>query len=171
MHCMTNGALWKFVSGNRDVFLCPSHVRAAKNVHKAPHWSYMMNGYFGGDVAREGETFDETYRGVGYGGLKRADRRLLFAELPFADGLNESIGASDTVFQYNGMPDVGGAPDELCFNHSSGNNRFAHVVYADAHVDKLMLPRNASVDRKKLGQWLCEGNDVSFNGREYEKLD
>lgn len=170
LHCLTNGALWKYVSGNADVYLCPSHVRKAKTSRLNPYWSYMMNAYFGGDVGREGATFDESENGISYGGLKRADRRLLFAELPFYDGLDTSLPTSDAVFQYKGLSGYGGESDLINFNHVSGKNRYAHVVYADGHVDKLMMPRNGSVNAEELGTWLCEGSDIATSGNGFERL-
>ena len=47
-YCLTNGVIWKYVGGNSDVYVCPSHTKAMGKVW----WSYEMNGYFGGDVGR-----------------------------------------------------------------------------------------------------------------------
>lgn len=170
-HCLTNGALWKYVSGNRDVFLCPAHVKKAKELNtKAPHWSYMMNGFFGGDVGKTGDTLELSSNCVGYGSLARSDRYLLFSELPFFEGIDESADACDPTMQYKGMSGFSGTPDAIHFNHKSGKNRCAHVVYADGHVDKLLLPKGGNTDAKELAQWLCEGKDVGFSGSDYEKL-
>jgi len=170
-HCLTNGVLWKFVSGNRDVYRCPAHVRKAKESgSRTPHWSYMMNGYFGGDTTMSGDTLEISSNCIGYGSLARADRYLLFSELPFFEGIDESVAASDPTMQYKGMSGFGGTPDAIHFNHKSGKNRCAHVAYADGHVDKLLMPKGGNADTKELAQWLCEGKDVGFNGRDYEKL-
>lgn len=169
-YCLTNGVLWKFVAGNRSVYVCPEHVKAAKKVGLTPNWSFAMNAYFGGDPAMEGLTFGDSYHGIEYGALDRADRRLLFAELPFRDGIDSSVNASDAAFQYKGFSGWGGAPDEIYFNHSSGKGRFAHIVFADGHAERLAYPKNG-VDAKELAKWLCEGTDVSFSGSEYKKLN
>lgn len=169
-HCLTNGVLWKYVSGNRDVYLCPAHVKKAKELNfRAPHWSYMMNGYFGGDVGMTGDTLELSSNCVGYGSLPRSDRYLLFSELPFYEGIDESAIASDPTMQYKGMDGQQGTPDAIHFNHKSGKNRCAHVAYADGHVDKLLMPKGET-DARELAQWLCEGKDVGFNGSDYEKL-
>lgn len=170
-HCLTNGVLWKFVSGNRDVYRCPAHVTKAKELGiRTPNWSYMMNGFFGGDTTMSGDTFELTGNCVGYGSLARADRYLLFSELPFFEGVDESATASDPTLQYKGMSGFSGTPDAIHFNHKSGKNRCAHVAYADGHVDKLLLPKGGNTDTKELAQWLCIGKDVGFNGSDYEKL-
>lgn len=170
LYCLTNGALWRYVASNAGVYCCPAHVRAAERANKKVHWSYAMNAYFGGDVSKKCKTMDENARGVTFGGLKMADRRLLFAEIGFFDGLDESTDASDPVLQYKGLSGYGGAADSLAFNHKQGKNRCAHVAYADGHVDRILKPRSGEVNAEELLQWFCEGEDVSFNGTRYEKL-
>jgi len=169
-HSLTNGALWKYVGANRDVYRCPAHIKKAKTAGKpSPIWSYAMNGFFGGDASMSGETLEWNESCVGYGNLSRADRRLLFAELPFYDGIDDSISACDGAFQYKGMYGSSSSAEEIHFNHKVGKNRCAHVAYADGHVDKLLMPRGEG-DARELAQWLCEGKDVGFNGNTYEKL-
>ena len=168
-HCLTNGVLWRYVAANEEVYLCPSHVKAAQRKGKKAHWSYAMNAYFGGDVAMKGETMEDY--GIGYGGLKRADRILLFAELPFYEGIDDSLKASDPVLQYKGLAGYGGSTDTLAFNHMMGKQRCAHVVFADGHIDRLMLPRSGEVNSEELLEWLCEGKDIGFSGSKYEKLN
>ena len=166
IYCITNGALWKYVNGNRDTFICPSHVKAAQAKNKKAWWSYEMNGYFGGDVAKEGVNKSESYAGIGFSGLKLADRRILFAELPF-DKIDEAPYA-DTAIQYKSLK--AGQDQGITFNHSSGKRKCAHVVYADGHVDKLLAPRG-ELDDTELMDWLCRGLDISFSGSTYEKLE
>ena len=59
-------------------------------------------------------------------------------------------------------------------NHVSGRNAFAHVVFADGHVEKLRVPM---VGKKpdtsgfaELTTWLCAGFDVSFDGKRYNRV-
>lgn len=169
-HCLTNGAIWKYVSANAAVYTCPAHIKKAK---RNVNWSYAMNAYFRGDVTMSCKPFDSTDAGVEYGRLARADRRLLFAELPFADELDETLEASDPILQYKGLTGYGGTPDRLHFNHIMGKKRCAHVAYADGHVDRLIMPAGgiSNGESTELLQWLCEGKDISFDGAEYRKMD
>lgn len=170
-YCLTNGAIWKYVGANSDVYVCPSHTKTVGKVW----WSYEMNGYFGGDVGLNGKTVSESDYGRS-ASQKFADRRLLFAELPFNDSISASTEGetdtskiyTDTAIQYDGL-DAGG-PEELAFNHYVGKRKCSHVAYADGHVEKLQAPRTEQ-DRTELMKWLCEGTDISFNGSRYEEID
>ena len=70
--------------------------------------------------------------------------------------------------------------DELIgANHISGRNLFAHVAFADGHVEKLRIPYSGNIKNpqinegevRELTKWLCEGIDYAFDGRKYTKLD
>ena len=169
----TNGVLWKYISGNRNLFQCPAHVKKFSGT--PPAWSYFMNGYFGWDSSRGASAKAETFHGIGYSSLKRADRRLLLAEMPFM-GLgvstepNASAGTDfDCVLQY----ELGTDAETVGFNHSSGKRaKFAHVVFADGHTEKLAWPKTGleATRIKDLTKWLCQGKDISFNGQVYEEL-
>ena len=54
------------------------------------------------------------------------------------------------------------------FRHS----RCLNMTFADGHVEKLRQPRTGlnEGDLHELTKWLCEGKDVSFNGKKYEEL-
>jgi len=170
LHCLTNGAIWKYASENAALYVCPAHAKAANTAKKtAPRWSYAMNGYFGGDVGMTCKTMDESSGLVGYGRLNRADRRLLFAELPFVGGFDESLKASDPTLQYKGLSGAGGTLDKLNFNHTMGKKRCAHIVFADGHIDRLIMPSDGGNEEELLA-WLCQGKDISFNGSRYEEL-
>ncbi len=175
IYSLTNGALWKYVSGNTEVYRCPVHVNKFRK--NPPVWSYVMNSYFGWDNSEGQYAKDSVYSGRGYGNLKRADRRLLFAEIPFmgieTDGeVDTSTGAgtiNDCTLQYQ-EKDGGEA---IGFNHSSGKReKFALVVFADAHTERISWPKDGlnEANLKDLTRWLCEGKDVSFNGTRYEVL-
>jgi|GEM_PF-960901 len=178
-YCITNGALWKYVSGNHDVYRCPSHVIKNKKGND-PNWSYLMNGYFGWTARPGTQVFDWGYAGVWYNGFQRSDRYLLFAEMPFADfdevGVESkeitSAGQQcDCVLQYKGLE--GAATTEtIGFNHKIGKNIFAHVVFADGHAEKLTYPRGrmSVSEQQELTRWLCKGIDVSFDGKKYDNL-
>ncbi len=180
LNCITNGALWKYVSQSLDAYVCPSHVKAAKKFNKRPRWSYAMNAFFGGDVGKTGRTFSDKAYGVWYSNLGRTDKRLLFAELKFvsdsskAAELDETENGADAIFQYRGLSDFSGAADKIAFNHFIGNQRCAHVVFADGHIERLTQPKsdeNGGNNTEELAEWLCKGIDVTFDGAKYEKLE
>ena len=174
-YCYTNGALWRYVSGTREVFICPVHKQDKHFIQNQPKWSYVMNSYFGWDNSKGSRPKSETFWGIEYGKLSRADRRLLFAELPFT-GVdvpikdNSASGTEcDCTLQYKS--NEGG--ETIGFNHKSGKReRFAHVCFADGHTEKLRWPRGGmgQSEIRKLTEWLCEAKDVSFNGSRYEEL-
>ena len=187
LHCLTNGALWRYLAGNRQTFVCPSHARTSPAGR--PNWSYLMNAYFNwyADGKPEGVNFSH----IQYGRLERADKVLLFAEVPFTGLVGNwqptSTGSGtecDCVLQYDtsvttktgsqGANKGGGAsPENIGFNHKNGKMTFANVVFADGHVEKLRLPKSgmSDSDLKNLTSWLCTGTDVSFDGKQYQKMD
>ena len=189
-YCLTNGCLWKYVSGNHATYVCPGH--AAKFKDTPPQWSYLMNAYFGWDSSRGSRTESENYNSVEYGRLPRADRVLLFCEVPWSGkvGSWQPTGSGsgtecDCILQYdtsvstksggNGANLGSGASgnENIGFNHKSGKETFANVVFADAHVEKLRLPKKglSDGDLRNLTSWLCTGTDVSFDGKRYDKMD
>ena len=188
IYCMTNGALWKYVSGNSKTYVCPKH--ASKYKKQPVHWSYLMNAFFGWDVSEGSQPQGENFGHVEYGELKRADRVLLFSEIPF-DGKvgswqpsGEDAGPdNDCVLQFDtsvplklgslGHARRGKGNENIGFNHKSGKMTFANVVFADGHAEKLRLPKAGLSDTelRTLTAWLCTGEDVSFNGKNYERLE
>ena len=184
---LTNGVLWKFVSGSHETYVCPEHAKHMGSAVRV-HWSYLMNAYFGWDKAQRPRS--NSYNGRReYGKLSHSDKVLLFSEVPFM-GFNswqpDGTGGStdtDAILQYgDGGLDAGdkgatsgdGASEEIGVNHKSGRNYFAHVAFADGHVEKLRVP----MDNKKpntsgfaeLTSWLCVGYDVSFDGKNYRRV-
>ncbi len=59
-------------------------------------------------------------------------------------------------------------------NHKGGRHYFAHVAFADGHVEKLRVPMNGKVPDTsgfaELTSWLCAGYDVSFDGSKYDRV-
>ena len=189
---LTNGCLWKYVAGHRETYVCPSHAKKMGVRGTKPVWSYLMNGYFGWDEYKGSRAYaiSTSSQGQWFNGFVRADRRLLFAEVPFmgysawqpegTSGTEET----DAVLQYATSDltgsDVPRSPgnETLGANHVQGKNLFAHVAFADGHVEKLRIPfsgtiKNPQVDEgqlKSLTSWLCAGKDVSFDGKQYRKL-
>lgn len=177
-YALTNGTLWKYISGNTDLFVCPAHRRQMKNLK--PIWSYVMNQKFGYDDSL-GSKAKIYWPGIEYGHLSRADRTLMFAELQFLP--NDKVQVK---------PDAGSGIQNDCtlqwkhnevlgINHPLGKRGLcAHIVFADAHVEKLKVPATRSGDTwsimvsrgdlEDLTEWLCEGKDVGFRNNRYEKL-
>ena len=189
-YCLTNGCLWKYVSGNHETFVCPGH--RAKFSKTPPQWSYLMNAYFGWDSSRGSKAEAQNFRHIEYGRLARADRVLLFCEIPWTGKVGswqpDGGGAGtdcDCILQYdtgvttktggNGANTGSGASgtENIGFNHKSGKDTFGNVVFADGHVEKLRLPKDglSDGDLRNLTSWLCTGTDVSFDGRSYQKMD
>jgi len=178
-YAMTNGVLRKYLGGNRDCFVCPSHVQKTRKAKgQSPLWSYVMSAYFKWDYTKGQRAFSADQLGyIWYSHLKNADKRLLFAELPFSGigGTAVEEGAStelcDSILQYQGCAGCG-TPERIGFNHKSGKDTCANVVFADGHTESLTYPRAGISDAEicDLTAWLCEGREVSFDGAKYEKL-
>jgi len=176
-YALTNGALWRYVSENMDVFVCPSHLKAMRL--QKPLWSYVMNERFGYDNSQGSQA--KLYNPhIGYGHLSRPDRVLMFAELQFLANdkveVNTDAGSgirNDCTLQYNHNEVIG-------FNHPNGKRGLsANIVFADGHIEKLAVPASPASDKwavaigrselEDLTEWLCKGEDVFFNGAKYEK--
>jgi len=126
---ITNGTLWQALGGNREVYVCPEHVRIVQGKGRGRgqqgqqggskglqvNWSYVMNAYFGydsSDGSKAVTVTDSTSTRVTLNS-PRLDRTLLFAELPFQDhdfngslistDFSTSAGPeNDCVLQYKG---------------------------------------------------------------------
>ncbi len=175
-YALTNGALWKYVSGSHEVYVCPHHSNVKKRLK--PNWSYVMNAYFGWTARPGTDIYTEDDCPIHYyQDFKRADRFLLFAEIPFADigtKSKETTSAGlqcDAVLQYKGLENSS-QNETIGFNHRSGKTTFANVVFADGHTEKIIYPKNglSEGEQQELTTWLCTGVDVSFDGKKYEKM-
>ena len=170
-YALTNGALWKYVSGNRDIFVCPKHKeKSPKGLQ--PLWSYVMNSYFCWDKTQGSRGYDEEHWGIEYGSLSKPDRTLLFAELPFTE--QEPNAAAGLMYDCTLQYETKYGGEYIGFNHNNGKkNRFAHVVFADGHVEKITYPVQSGLSRSQardLTEWLCTGKDIQFDGHTYRKL-
>ena len=183
--CLTNGALWKYVSGTRATYVCPSHAKKMKKT--PPWWSYLMSSRFSWDYTKGSDTTGDLR--IEYGTLDDADKVLLFGEIPFA-GIGswqpEGTGSGtdcDCVLQYDGslVKDkrlMVQGKENIGANHINGRNLFAHVAFADGHTEKLRIPYTGSIKApvvddtqlRNLTSWLCAGQDVSFDGKTYKSL-
>lgn len=157
IYSLTNGVLWKYLSGTSSAYVCPEHVEAVAPKFR-PLWSYVMS---------------PSVSGWKYKSVTRADRRLLFAEMPFDGTDNGNYAPSTSLSKYNDSALQYWEGDVIGFNHKAGKGeKCAHVVFVDGHVEKLRQPKGGLSDSqlKDLTTWLCEGKDISFDGEKYEKL-
>ena len=193
---ITNGTLWRRMSGKVSAYVCPAHAKMSKRGNRpTPSWSYVMNSYFGWDVGLSVD-FDSGKRSYGgmfkfmYGSAPRErwrapEKVLLFAEIPYVDNgiQNPEWETSDEtdndmVLQYAAESGeekkanraAEGEGEAIGFNHKSGNDYSAHVAFADGHCEKLLLPRDGDEGNLiELTTLLCTGQEYTFNGSRYEK--
>ena len=170
MYAYTNGTFFSILQGNTDCFLCPTHLAVMKKKRIRPAWSYVMNANYGWASA----IVKKAPPGAKSGTAR--ERRLMFAELPFlgtegeVDTSEDSGFKNDCTLQFDGC---GTDPEYIGFNHRTSKRTVcAHLVFADAHVEKLVWPQEGLSDAElvKLTKWLCTGVSVSFNGKNYEEV-
>lgn len=165
-YCLTNGAVWAHMSASADSYRCPNHLKACAE-SQMPNWSYVMNAWFGWDTTQGGNARSFWGQSATDSGL-RADKRLLFAELQWTDYTGEqpefNSGAgfeNDCTLQYRNCCKGGPSAESIGFNHKSGRDVVAHVVYADGHVGEIFWKDGQ--DLKELTQWLCEAADLAID--------
>jgi prepilin-type N-terminal cleavage/methylation domain-containing protein/prepilin-type processing-associated H-X9-DG protein len=182
-YALTNGTIWVSAGRNSKLYTCPAHVRARRELgRKTPLWSYVMSAYFKYDYSNGSKAVATgKYPGRKYGSLRRADRTLMFAELPVYDPdtrkmLDDPEGPeADCTLQYKGS--VGGKQynsswsgkaESIGFVHKAGKKNYcAHVAFADGHTEKLVYS-DAGIKMEVLTTILCEGLDVSFGKNGYQ---
>ena len=199
-YAITNGSIWRTISGLQGAYVCPAHTKYCKQKKKpTPSWSYAMNSYFGwengGRVAADIEAGRRSYGG-GYVSFsytsdpktrkRPLEKVLLFAEIPFVENgvqhpeWSTAAGQeNDAILQYPPAGDENkrvnkasdGAGELIGFNHKAGKYYSAHVAFADGHCAKLALPPEMTEEViKDLTTWLCTGVEYTFNGTKYEKV-
>ncbi len=185
-YALTNGTIWAYAGRVSETYVCPIHANVCQKQKLVPTWSYVMNSLFGSEE-KKGKA-NKSWGGKTLSNIKSrsgkvtlgGDRVLLFAELPFAEIPSKSGSIQNSVklegnsseFDCTLQYDDGAwsTPESIGFNHPNGKRYAAHVAYADGHVAKLTLPPEASQsDIKNLTTWLCQGDDISFNGVKYER--
>lgn len=187
-YALTNGVIWRYVGQNREVYVCPAHARyRAEHGMKRPYWSYVMNKGFGYDYSN-GDKSTATGGAAGdyrYGEVEKADRILMFAELPTVDFKNgeESphedgeLTECDCVLQNKATVDGHeygkewqGKVEAIGFNHKAGKrDRYGHVAFADGHVEKITYGK-AGLKPEELTALLCNGVDAAFDGAGWKKI-
>ena len=194
-YAVTNGALWSLVH-DVESYVCPEHRRISRTHNANPLWSYVMNAYFGYDYTRATKSASQWNHRIRYGHMTQAaDRTLLFAEIPCVDvGAGEIFVSkrssgdwlTDCTLQFytdKNAKDSGGKKkcntekwdgqaEVIGFNHKSGKQRVAHVVFADSHVEELVLPSNPNVEAlRRLTANLCNGIQVTYRNGVYVDPD
>lgn len=182
-YALTNGVLWIASSRNRALYTCPEHILYRQG-RKAPtaYFSYVMNARFGWDYTKGSGSIvaGEPYV-IEFGKLTRADKTLMFAELPTVavdggEAEDDATGLkSDCVLQYLDVAASGtdnkkdpyasesGEAESIGFVHkATGGRRCAHVAFADGHTEKLVWT-DGGVDSKTLTAYLCKGWDVTVS--------
>lgn len=184
-YALTNGAIWTAIGGNRSSYMCPVFRKACQDAGTLdPGWSYQMSAYFGYD--NSGVTMSD---GIKAFELARADRRLLFAEIPCLDpssadkksgsggkGQNGGSGMSVNLTGGNGTEACDGClvykskggEETIGFNHRGNKRVFGHVAFADGHVEQITAPKGGNY--VELTDWLCCGLDVVYRNGEYEEI-
>ena len=183
LFAVTNGSLWISCNRNKALYTCPEHVLYRKDQkYGKPLFSYVMNARFGWDYTKGGGSIAASGAyAIGFGDLTRADKTLMFAELP-----TEPVGGeekskdkpeglkADCVLQYldvkasgsnkkDGLASESGEAESIGFVHKVGKKkRCAHVAFADGHTEKLVWAEGG-VDPKTLTAYLCKGWDVTFS--------
>ena len=186
-YAITNGSIYAYLSGDRDVYTCPCHVRECGKKRK-PLWSYLMNAYFKW-TSSEGYAYLRGVSGHDYGKLANADRILLFGEIPFRGiGTWRPTGEGnamddDAILQYRGCKDAPGlggkgrrdGTEYIGGNHPKGklnnpNGWMAHVVFADCHVEKLDVSDMDDDDLRRLTTYLCTGKSYALSNGNVQEL-
>lgn len=175
---ITNGSMgtvWKALAGNDSAYNCPMFAKdhlAKRN--RMPLFSYAMNAVkFLSDVT----AMLDSFLGVGmvqYNTIERADRAVMFAELPISQSCGYDPLAKPETCDATLKPDVGnkawkGSREAIGFVHQDKQKRYyGHVVFVDGHIEKFMQPpAGSSLKEDKLTAHICSGDDVAYDERGY----
>ena len=174
---LANGVVWPYVGRNRDVYVCPTAKKVlAEQGFKRVHWTYAMNCDFGADSSGgKAEVTSGLLSGIHLDQLERADRKLMFAEIPVVSfdsihvekpSKSRNSFACDGVLQHDGFA---GEREMIGFNHTFGREHVAMVAFADGHVERFSAPRRATrAEVEKLTSALCRGKVVNFANQRYD---
>ena len=177
-YAITNGSMgvfWKAMAGKDSAYNCPifakDHLVKRKRM---PLFSYALNGVqFKSDVTGMLDMFV----GVGlvtYNSIERADRAVMFAELPISqscgyDPLAKPETCDATLKPATGYKPWKGSAEAIGFVHQDKQKHYyGHVVFVDGHIEKFIQPpANSSLKEDKLTAHICLGDDVAYDERGY----
>ena len=178
-YAITNGSggvFWKALAGNKSAYNCPMFAKYHFDRRKRmPLFSYALNAVkFQSDVTAMADSFVGVGI-VGYNSLERADRAVMFAELPIYpqsckyDPLARPETCDATLKPDVGNPKWKGSKEAIGFVHQDKRKRYyGHVVFVDGHIEKFMQPpASSSLKEDKLTAHICSGNDVAYDERGY----
>lgn len=172
---ISNGAVWSYVGGDVNTYVCEQHQKVCKTLNKYAIRSYVMNPYYG--YARNGNQKGNPARRVSIGDLSKhgdASRLLMFAEMPCYKPNSRTVSvesseqAADSVLQTkivdSSYPCSPSTEEYIGFNHQIGKRYAAHVAFADGHVDVLAEPTSATQDDLlDLTESLCNGVEIDID--------
>ena len=166
-YAYTNGWMYAKLNGNVSSYICPKH--AAKHTYGKPNWSYFKNGGVPDPDDDEKEKLKYAI----------AECTLTYAEIPFVGKKEEktcpncwvpsgSAGTEET----DAVLQVGkGSKEHIGANHKMKGKWFAHVAFADGHVEKLRVDGLNEQSLKNLTRWLAVGYSVGRHGNQFDKMD
>ena len=189
---ITNGLLWTWTKCNRALYTCPTYVNYRRNKGlREPMFTYVMNSYFWYDNTRGTGTSGtaqstEEDAGIKANEIGNADRRIMFAELPFPnDKVSPEISdpedtgddyQCDCTLQASGK--VGnisfeerwpGVAESIGFPHKIGKHGYCgNVVFCDCHTESIMYPeKSGGLTKEELTVLLCAGVDYAYANGQY----
>lgn len=177
-YAITNGSMgvfWKAMAGKDSAYNCPMFAKDHFVKRKRmPLFSYALNAVqFASDVKAMADSFVGVGI-VGYNSFQRADRAVMFAELPISQSCGYDPLAKPETCDATLKPDVGnpkwkGSAEAIGFVHQDKRKRYyGHVVFVDGHIEKFMQPpASSSLKEAKLTAHICSGNDVAYDERGY----
>lgn len=178
-YAITNGSggvFWKALAGNKSAYNCPLFAKDhLVKRQRMPLFSYALNAVqFASDVTAMADSFVGVGI-VGYNSFQRADRAVMFAELPiFPQSCKYDPLARPETCDATLKPDVGnpkwkGSKEAIGFVHQDKRKRYyGHVVFVDGHIEKFMQPpASSSLNEAKLTAHICSGDDVAYDERGY----
>ena len=193
IYALTNGTVgkfWRAIGANSESYCCPTFKnKLISKRGKKPLFSYAMNA--GGGYRKNGFMSDTTFDyqsispgGEGvikYGSYNRADRMVMFAELPLAESSRyDPLGDPDTcdgALQMNmkiggkqfGNSQWKGRSEAIGFVHQDSRKRyFGHVAFVDGHVETMVMPSKNGLQEDALTAHICAGNDCAMEADGYK---
>lgn len=179
----SNGAFWKAAGANTEVYRCPTFTKNfIEKKGRQPLFSYAMNAgksYEYGFCATDSFDYQSWHESlpllVKFGEYNRADRMIMFAEIPIRESCQYDPLAQketcDCALEVNmkiggkqyGNSLIKSRTEAIGFVHKDSRNRYyGHVAFADGHVEKLMAPPARGLKEDALTAHLCRGDDCAY---------